>query len=263
MFFWYTCKWKQCSLIRRQKLTVRKLVGRISKDLKFQIFCSWMKIIKCVKYWRCIREINSSFSKYQYFQEYSNNQTAPNATIIQHVSIVFYRLFPFCYKLHLHILICLATDVVKNLLEQPKSWNTFMLKFLYYFISLIYYRILFFFINVLFFVYTLIQYYNTLLLWSIFLSSTGNIITDGHQLPQGDWFNVLSSPHQTAEILMYFSLTVLLWYNITWFFVFTWVLSNQVKQFFEIFTVTSKVYFPGTNHFIESLVVSECFWKLS
>lgn len=56
----------------------------------------------------------------------------------------------------------------------------------------------------------------------------GNIVSDAHKLPQGDWFNVLSSPHQTAEILMYFSITILLWYNITWFFVFTWVLSNQV-----------------------------------
>lgn len=81
-----------------------------------------------------------------------------------------------------------------------------------------------------------------MMLRSVFLSSTGNIVTDGHQLPQGDWFNVLSSPHQTAEIIMYLSLTILLWHNITWFFVFTWVLSNQVRQFFEIFRVTPTVY---------------------
>lgn len=58
---------------------------------------------------------------------------------------------------------------------------------------------------------------------------TGKIVTDAHKLPQGDWFTVLSCPHQTAEILMYFSITILLWNNITWFFVFMWVLSNQVS----------------------------------
>lgn len=53
-------------------------------------------------------------------------------------------------------------------------------------------------------------------------------MTSAHKIPKGDWFEYVSSPHLTAEIIMYFSLTLILWRNVTWRFIFGWVLSNQV-----------------------------------
>jgi 3-oxo-5-alpha-steroid 4-dehydrogenase 3 len=51
-----------------------------------------------------------------------------------------------------------------------------------------------------------------------------------HKVPHGDWFELVSSPHNLAEILMYLALTFILWGSNTWPFVFLWVLSNQVSQ---------------------------------
>ncbi|XP_050298626.1 polyprenol reductase [Anthonomus grandis grandis] len=57
----------------------------------------------------------------------------------------------------------------------------------------------------------------------------GDIVTHEYKLPQGDWFEYLSCPHQTAEIIMYSCLMWILWYNITWSFIFIWVVANQVE----------------------------------
>lgn len=51
-----------------------------------------------------------------------------------------------------------------------------------------------------------------------------------HSIPTGDWFDVVSSPHLLAEILMYICLTVLLWPNSCWLLILYWVLANQVDQ---------------------------------
>ncbi|XP_019869054.1 polyprenol reductase isoform X2 [Aethina tumida] len=73
------------------------------------------------------------------------------------------------------------------------------------------------------------QHVCTKILANLRKNKRGDVVTDDHKLPQGDWFKYLSCPHQTAEILMYLSLTIILRHNITWFFVFGWVLSNQVE----------------------------------
>ncbi|KAH1019646.1 hypothetical protein HUJ04_009436 [Dendroctonus ponderosae] len=58
----------------------------------------------------------------------------------------------------------------------------------------------------------------------------GDVVSNGYKIPQGDWFKYLSCPpHQTAEIIMYSCVTWILWYNVSWFFIFTWVLVNQVE----------------------------------
>ncbi|KAF5282165.1 hypothetical protein FQR65_LT02862 [Abscondita terminalis] len=57
----------------------------------------------------------------------------------------------------------------------------------------------------------------------------GNVVTETHKLPRGDWFEYVSSPHYLAEIIMYFALTVILRGNTTWIFVFLLVLANQVE----------------------------------
>lgn len=75
------------------------------------------------------------------------------------------------------------------------------------------------------------QHICTKLLAALRKNKKGNVVTNEYKLPEGDWFNYLSAPHQTAEILMYACLMWLLWHNITWFYIFTWVLSNQVNYY--------------------------------
>ncbi|KAF2900043.1 hypothetical protein ILUMI_06147 [Ignelater luminosus] len=73
------------------------------------------------------------------------------------------------------------------------------------------------------------QYKATVILANLRKDKKGSIITDVHKLPCGDWFEYVSSPHLLAEILMYFALTVILRNNVTWLYIFAWVLSNQVE----------------------------------
>ncbi|KAF7285321.1 hypothetical protein GWI33_011114 [Rhynchophorus ferrugineus] len=60
-------------------------------------------------------------------------------------------------------------------------------------------------------------------------NSKGEVVSNEYNLPNGDWFHYLTAPHQTTEIIMYASVMWLLWHHISWFFVFTWVLVNQVE----------------------------------
>jgi 3-oxo-5-alpha-steroid 4-dehydrogenase 3 len=74
------------------------------------------------------------------------------------------------------------------------------------------------------------QYKATVLLANLRKDKKGSIVTLEHQVPQGDWFELVSSPHNLAEILMYFALTFILLGSNTWPVVFLWVLSNQVSH---------------------------------
>ena len=52
--------------------------------------------------------------------------------------------------------------------------------------------------------------------------------TGGYGIPEGDWFDYVSSPHYTAECLIYFSLLLVLGLSHqTWIFVLVFVLVNQ------------------------------------
>lgn len=73
------------------------------------------------------------------------------------------------------------------------------------------------------------QHKCTVILANLRKNDKGKIVTQEHKLPRGDWFEYVSAPHLLAEKLMYISLTVILWGNMTWFFVLAWVLSNQVE----------------------------------
>ncbi|PSN49004.1 Polyprenol reductase [Blattella germanica] len=61
------------------------------------------------------------------------------------------------------------------------------------------------------------------------LAESPGFVDDTGKIPQGDWFDLVSSPHNLAEILMYLAITLILWGSSTWPFVFLWVLSNQVE----------------------------------
>ena len=64
------------------------------------------------------------------------------------------------------------------------------------------------------------------------LKIVGDVVSQSYKIPEGDWFNYLSSPHSVAEIIMYTALTLLLANNTGWWYVYAWVLSNQVTSIY-------------------------------
>lgn len=73
------------------------------------------------------------------------------------------------------------------------------------------------------------QYKAAVLLANLRKDGKGSIVTLQHHVPRGDWFEMVSSPHNLAEVMIYLALTFILWGSSTWPFVFLWVLSNQVS----------------------------------
>lgn len=65
---------------------------------------------------------------------------------------------------------------------------------------------------------------------TIFNLFAGTIVTEKHLLPEGGYFDLVSSPHMFWEIIMYTSLTVILIGNASWLWVFLWVVSNQIEN---------------------------------
>ncbi|KAJ8933464.1 hypothetical protein NQ318_011287 [Aromia moschata] len=104
------------------------------------------------------------------------------------------------------------------------------------------------------------QYITSKILGDLRKNKKGDIVTNDYKLPKGDWFNYLSCPHQTAEVLMYAAVTVLLHKNITWLFVFAWVLTNQVEtmllshwwyqEAFDQFPKSRKALIPYVKHIL-------------
>lgn len=76
----------------------------------------------------------------------------------------------------------------------------------------------------------------------------GEVVSSGYKVPQGDWFDYVSTPHQLAEILMYLALTILLYGNVTWWFVFGWVLSNQVRRSRVLYLCHPQILFNQSNN---------------
>lgn len=59
--------------------------------------------------------------------------------------------------------------------------------------------------------------------------TTGRVITTKHSIPRGKWFDLVSSPHYMAEILIYLAITIVLGgKSPTWWMVFLFVITNQV-----------------------------------
>ncbi|CAB3360801.1 Hypothetical predicted protein [Cloeon dipterum] len=73
------------------------------------------------------------------------------------------------------------------------------------------------------------QYRCALILANLRKDSKGKVVTTKHQIPVGDWFEAVSSPHLLAETMMYICLTILLWPNSCWMFILVWVLTNQIE----------------------------------
>ncbi|KAJ4447107.1 hypothetical protein ANN_09107 [Periplaneta americana] len=73
------------------------------------------------------------------------------------------------------------------------------------------------------------QYKAAVLLADLRKNKNGSVVTLEHRVPHGDWFELVSSPHNLTEIMMYLAMTFILWGSDTWPVVFLWVLSNQVE----------------------------------
>lgn len=73
------------------------------------------------------------------------------------------------------------------------------------------------------------QFRAAVILANLRKNKEGKVVNTKHKVPSGDWFEYFSSPHLVAEMLMYVSLSVLLWPNSAWRFVLVWVLANQVE----------------------------------
>ncbi|NXK21593.1 PORED reductase, partial [Arenaria interpres] len=59
-------------------------------------------------------------------------------------------------------------------------------------------------------------------------SKSGKVVSLGHSVPFGDWFERVSCPHYFAELLIYVSMAITLgFHNLTWWCVVTYVLFNQ------------------------------------
>lgn len=73
------------------------------------------------------------------------------------------------------------------------------------------------------------QHAATVILANLRKNKDGKVVSQEHKIPYGGLFQYLSSPHFTAEILMYFALAIILWGNTTWLYVFMWVFCNQTE----------------------------------
>lgn len=87
-------------------------------------------------------------------------------------------------------------------------------------------------VAVMLFLYSwLQQYLSNLTLVNLRKSKDGKVVTEDHLMPQGGWFEDVSSPHMLFEVLMYVALMLLMPYSVTMRYAALWVLSNQVSCF--------------------------------
>ncbi|KAK3924907.1 Polyprenol reductase [Frankliniella fusca] len=74
------------------------------------------------------------------------------------------------------------------------------------------------------------QYRAAIILADLRRDTTGKVVSQAYRLPEGDLFNLVSSPHMLCEVVMYFSLLNILWGSSVFPYVTVWVLSNQVEN---------------------------------
>ncbi|XP_046394495.1 polyprenol reductase [Ischnura elegans] len=71
------------------------------------------------------------------------------------------------------------------------------------------------------------QIKSSIILANLRKNKKGSVCTYKHSIPRGRLFEILSSPHISAEIVVYLALTFILRGNCTWWYIFIWVLTNQ------------------------------------
>lgn len=74
------------------------------------------------------------------------------------------------------------------------------------------------------------QFESNMIFINLRKNSSGKVATEKHLLPTGGWFELVSSPHMTSEVLMYILLGVLLFQNTSYKWVIVWVVTNQLNN---------------------------------
>lgn len=64
---------------------------------------------------------------------------------------------------------------------------------------------------------------------------TGEINSTVYKIPHGGLFEYVSGALQITEIIIYISLSVILWQSSTYHYVTIWVIINQVYKFYIVF----------------------------
>lgn len=73
-----------------------------------------------------------------------------------------------------------------------------------------------------------IQFDSHRILANLRKDTKGRIYTTKHSIPRGKWFDLVSSPHYLAEIMIYLAITIVLGgQSQTWWMVFLFVVTNQ------------------------------------
>lgn len=72
----------------------------------------------------------------------------------------------------------------------------------------------------------------------------GVVVTKSYKIPNGRFFEYITAPLQLTEIIMYFTLTIILWQSSSFYYIFIWVLVNQVNR--KIFQIQKNFNFVDT-----------------
>ncbi|XP_057325192.1 polyprenol reductase [Microplitis mediator] len=82
----------------------------------------------------------------------------------------------------------------------------------------------------------------------------GVVVTKSYKIPNGRLFQYITAPLQLTEIIMYFTLTIILWQSSSFYYIFIWVLVNQTetaisshrwyKKTFKNYPNHRKIYIP-------------------
>lgn len=68
------------------------------------------------------------------------------------------------------------------------------------------------------------------ILASLRKNKKGEVVTKSYKIPSGRLFEYVTAPLQLTEIVMYSSLNIILRQSSSFFYIFIWVLANQVNQ---------------------------------
>lgn len=72
------------------------------------------------------------------------------------------------------------------------------------------------------------QFKSNLILANMRKNNNGEIVSQKHFMPQGGYFDIVSSPHMLFECLMYVALYAIMHNNSSWIYIILWVLTNQI-----------------------------------
>lgn len=74
------------------------------------------------------------------------------------------------------------------------------------------------------------QYRAAVILADLRKDGSGKVVHQMYKIPEGDLFNLVSSPHMLCEVVIYLSLMIMLWGNSIFPWVAVWVVCNQAEN---------------------------------